>query len=112
MKKQLLVKLEWDDDLGECWMNTDNLKSCLFSEVHTKPELLDVDVQSVGLHMCCWSRADNDTDCWETSCGKAIMLDEGVSDEVKYCCYCGLEMEVDTQEAGCEPCQSDSPGRG
>ncbi len=42
MNKTMVVRLEWDKDLGECWMNIDNLNSCLFSEAHTKRELLSV----------------------------------------------------------------------
>ena len=45
MSKKLMVKLEWNDEvLGPCWMNLDNLKLCLFSKQHTKPELLSVEV--------------------------------------------------------------------
>lgn len=34
--------LEWDDDMGKCWMNIFNLELCLFSKEHTKEELLKV----------------------------------------------------------------------
>lgn len=40
MKK--VFELTWDDDLGEDWMNIFNLESCLFSEEHTKRELIKV----------------------------------------------------------------------
>ena len=43
--EELTVRLVWDDeDLGKCWMNIDNLKLCLFTENHTKKELLEVEV--------------------------------------------------------------------
>ena len=45
MKHEMVVKLSWDSDAGDCWMNIDNLKSCLFSPIHTKPELLGVDIE-------------------------------------------------------------------
>lgn len=33
---KLIVELEWDgDNLGPCWMNIDNLKSCLYGETST-----------------------------------------------------------------------------
>ncbi len=40
MKRQMLVELEWDDKLGEKWMNIDNLRLCLYSNQHSAPELL------------------------------------------------------------------------
>lgn len=43
--KELTVKLKWDDEgLGKGWMNIDNLKLCLFTENHTKRELLEVEI--------------------------------------------------------------------
>ncbi len=40
---------------------------------------------------CYWSRADEDTDMWETSCEQAFCLDEGTPKEndFKFCVYCG-----------------------
>ena len=29
-----IFKIEWDDELGEAWMNLWNLELCLFSEEH------------------------------------------------------------------------------
>ncbi len=41
--KQISVVLEFDEnDLGEQWMNPDNLDSLLYSETTTKKELLKV----------------------------------------------------------------------
>ena len=38
-----LYELEFNEnDLGPMWMNEDNLKLCLFSAGHTKPDLLKV----------------------------------------------------------------------
>ena len=37
-----LFELEWNDDLGEAWMNVWNLEICLFSKEHTKKELLRI----------------------------------------------------------------------
>ena len=46
MMEELVVKLRWDDkELGKGWMNMDNLKLCLFTENHTKGELLEVEVK-------------------------------------------------------------------
>lgn len=35
-------ELEWNDDLGEGWMNIWNLELCLYSKEHTKKELVRV----------------------------------------------------------------------
>lgn len=45
---------------------------------------------------CVWSRADEDTDTWETSCGSAFMLNDGTPKEnlMKYCPYCGKRLKV------------------
>jgi len=40
MKKHF--ELEWDDSMGEGWMNIFNLELCLFSKGHSKPELIKV----------------------------------------------------------------------
>ena len=40
MKK--IFEIEWNDDLGEGWMNIFNLELCLFSKEHTKKELVRV----------------------------------------------------------------------
>ena len=37
-----LFEIEWNDDLGEGWMNVWNLESCLYSKEHTKRELVRV----------------------------------------------------------------------
>ncbi len=37
-----IFKIEWDEDLGEGWMNIFNLELCLFSKEHTKKELITV----------------------------------------------------------------------
>ena len=42
MKKSMLIKLEWDRDLGEKWMNIDNLYLLLYEKHATKKELLKV----------------------------------------------------------------------
>lgn len=34
--------LEWNDDLGEGWMNIWNLESCLYGDAHTRRDLLTV----------------------------------------------------------------------
>lgn len=37
---KMVVVLEWDEDeLGEGWMNIQNLRSCLYGEIHTREEL-------------------------------------------------------------------------
>ena len=46
MKK--VFELEWDDEMGKRWMNVFNLELCLFSEEHTKRELLKVRELSLG----------------------------------------------------------------
>jgi len=40
---KLIVELEWNDELGEAWMNLENLKACLYGQTYTKPELLSVE---------------------------------------------------------------------
>lgn len=43
----ILVEILWDEkELGENWMNIDNLKSCLFGKTHTTEELCQVRVVS------------------------------------------------------------------
>ena len=40
---KLQFEIEYDEnDLGEKWMNIDNLEECLFSNAHTKRELIKV----------------------------------------------------------------------
>lgn len=39
---KMIVELEWSDELGETWMNMDNLKLLLYGQMYTKPELLNV----------------------------------------------------------------------
>lgn len=47
---------------------------------------------------CLWSRADDDTDVWETKCGHAFMIIDGTptDNQMAFCCYCGrpLEQEI------------------
>jgi hypothetical protein len=39
----LVVELLWDEkELGEEWMNIDNLKSCVYGKTHTTEELCQV----------------------------------------------------------------------
>ena len=38
----MIVEFEWNDELGEMWMNMDNLKLLLYGQMYTKPELLNV----------------------------------------------------------------------
>ena len=40
MKKVFV--LEWDDDMGEGWMNIYNLELCLYGKEHTRRDLLKV----------------------------------------------------------------------
>jgi len=44
---------------------------------------------------CLWSRADEDTDCWEGSCGAAWSLNDGTPEEneMNYCPRCGAKLE-------------------
>ena len=37
---KMIVELEWDDELGESWMNIYNLELCLYGNTCTKKELL------------------------------------------------------------------------
>ena len=47
---------------------------------------------------CLWSRADDDTDVWETGCGHAFTIIDGTPGDnyMEFCCYCGrpLEQEI------------------
>lgn len=41
--KRMIVILEWDDEeLGEGWMNIDNLKILLYTQAFTPEQLLEV----------------------------------------------------------------------
>jgi hypothetical protein len=44
---------------------------------------------------CLWSRADDDTDCWETSCDQAFSIIDGTPAEnsMKFCTFCGKPVE-------------------
>lgn len=44
---------------------------------------------------CLWSRADDDTDVWETSCGHAFTIIEGTPSDnhMEFCCYCGRRVD-------------------
>lgn len=44
MDKKMTVTLSWDVELGEDWMNVDNLKALLYSTASTLPELLTLTV--------------------------------------------------------------------
>jgi len=50
-----------------------------------------------GLH-CLWSRADEDSDCWETSCGNAFCINDGTPKEnnFSFCAYCGKPLIEDS----------------
>jgi len=52
---------------------------------------------------CLWSRADDDTDVWETSCGHAFTIIDGTpgDNHMEFCCYCGrpLEQEIGGSDA-------------
>ena len=45
---------------------------------------------------CRWSRADEDTDLWEGSCGVAWSLPDGTPKEngMNYCPRCGAKLET------------------
>lgn len=47
---------------------------------------------------CLWSRADDDTDTWETSCGHAFTIIEGTptDNHMAFCCYCGRRVDEET----------------
>ena len=47
---------------------------------------------------CLWSRSDDDTDVWETTCGNAFTINEGspADNEMTFCCFCGRELEGET----------------
>lgn len=44
---------------------------------------------------CLWSRADDDTDMWETSCGHAFTIIDGTPSDnhMGFCCYCGRRVD-------------------
>ena len=50
---------------------------------------------------CEWSRADDDTDMWETSCKQAFQFFDGgpPDNSFKFCCYCGKLLTVAPTEA-------------
>ena len=48
MKHKMIVELEWDDDMGECWMNLSNLGMLLYTDTHTVREHLSAKVQSAN----------------------------------------------------------------
>jgi hypothetical protein len=37
---KMFVCLEWNDELGEHWLNEENLKLLLYGQAYSKPELL------------------------------------------------------------------------
>ena len=47
---------------------------------------------------CLWSRADDDTDMWETSCDQVFYLMDGTPKEndFKFCAYCGGSLIEDS----------------
>lgn len=52
---------------------------------------------------CLWSRADDDTDTWETACRHAFTIIDGTpgDNHMEFCCYCGrpLEQEIGDSDA-------------
>ena len=52
---------------------------------------------------CLWSRADDDTDTWETACRHAFTIIDGTPSDnsMAFCCYCGrtLEQEIGGSDA-------------
>lgn len=44
---------------------------------------------------CLWSRADDDTDVWETKCGHAFTIIDGTptDNQMAFCCYCGRRVD-------------------
>lgn len=42
---------------------------------------------------CCWQ--ESECDGWQTTCGNAFEIYEGTPEEnnMKFCCYCGLEIK-------------------
>ncbi len=44
---------------------------------------------------CLWSRADDDTDVWETRCGHAFTIIDGTptDNQMAFCCYCGRRVD-------------------
>lgn len=49
---KMVVEFEWSDELGEKWMNMDNLELLLYGQMYTKRELLnaiDVTDEVLGL---------------------------------------------------------------
>jgi len=53
---------------------------------------------------CLWSRADDDTDVWETKCGHAFTIIDGTptDNQMAFCCYCGrrVDEEIGGGDAG------------
>jgi hypothetical protein len=43
-KQEMIVRLEWEDELGEDWMNEDNLCLLLYSPLYTERELLQYEI--------------------------------------------------------------------
>jgi len=41
-KNKKIFMLEWKESMGPEWMNTDNLKSLMFSKMASKPDLIKV----------------------------------------------------------------------
>ena len=39
---KMVVEFEWSDELGEKWMNMDNLELLLYGQMYTKRELLSI----------------------------------------------------------------------
>lgn len=37
-----IFELEWDEELGEMWMNEDNLAICLYTDTHTSANLVAI----------------------------------------------------------------------
>ena len=49
---------------------------------------------------CHWKVEDNESDCWDTSCGSSFIINDGTPSEndMYYCCYCGKSLVDDKGE--------------
>lgn len=39
---KMIVELEWNEELGEKWMNIDNLRACLYGSTHVFEDSVQV----------------------------------------------------------------------
>ena len=67
-------------------------------EKHVNGDIAGIMREVLGRGECLWSRADDDTDLWETSCDQAFCLTDGTpkANDFKFCCYCGKEIIEDS----------------